>query len=78
VKMHVDYDWSVKKLAESPDDEECGAGVPLQFIGIDLASGPDETVCRLCEDCPPPGYPTDKTRCAECPRRAHPTTGEQK
>jgi hypothetical protein len=22
-----------------------------------------------CEDCPPPNYPTDKTRCAECPRR---------
>ena len=24
----------------------------------------------LCGDCPPVGYPTDKTRCAECPRRA--------
>jgi len=23
----------------------------------------------LCEDCPPVGYPTDKTRCAPCPRR---------
>jgi hypothetical protein len=23
----------------------------------------------LCEDCPPIGYPTDKTRCAACPRR---------
>jgi hypothetical protein len=23
----------------------------------------------LCSDCPPAGYPTDKTRCAECPRR---------
>ena len=23
----------------------------------------------LCEDCPPPDYPTDKTRCAPCPRR---------
>ena len=23
----------------------------------------------LCEDCPPVGSPTDKTRCAECPRR---------
>lgn len=22
----------------------------------------------LCEDCPPVGYPTDKTRCAPCPR----------
>lgn len=23
----------------------------------------------LCEDCPPVGYPTDKTRCLPCPRR---------
>lgn len=23
---------------------------------------------QLCEDCPPVGYPTDKTRCDECPR----------
>jgi hypothetical protein len=24
----------------------------------------------LCEDCPPIGYPTDRTRCLPCPRRA--------
>ena len=24
----------------------------------------------FCEDCPPVGYPTDKTRCASCPRRS--------
>lgn len=24
----------------------------------------------LCGDCPPAGYPTDKTRCTACPRRA--------
>jgi hypothetical protein len=24
----------------------------------------------LCEDCPAVGYPTDKTRCTPCPRRA--------
>lgn len=23
----------------------------------------------LCDDCPPVGYPTDKTRCTPCPRR---------
>lgn len=23
---------------------------------------------ELCSDCPPAGYPTDKTRCDECPR----------
>ena len=27
---------------------------------------------RLCEDCPPVGYPTDKTRCSPCPRRRKP------
>ena len=26
----------------------------------------------LCDDCPPLGYPTDKTRCLECPRRTPP------
>lgn len=25
----------------------------------------------LCDDCPPADYPTDKTRCLPCPRRAH-------
>ena len=23
----------------------------------------------MCSDCPPVGYPTDKTRCTPCPRR---------
>lgn len=30
----------------------------------------------LCEDCPPSDYPTDKTRCLPCPRRAAPS-GEE-
>jgi hypothetical protein len=28
-----------------------------------------EELETLCEDCPPIGYPTDKTRCTPCPRR---------
>ena len=24
---------------------------------------------KLCSDCPPVGYPADKTRCLPCPRR---------
>lgn len=24
---------------------------------------------KLCEDCPPVRYPTEKTRCDQCPRR---------
>lgn len=27
---------------------------------------------KLCEDCPPVGYETDKTRCLPCPRRLDP------
>lgn len=30
----------------------------------------------LCEDCPPIGYPTDKTRCEPCPRSAAPEPHE--
>ena len=26
---------------------------------------------KNCEDCPPAGYPTDKTRCAPCPLRGN-------
>lgn len=26
----------------------------------------------LCSDCPPVGYPTDSTRCDECPRKSPP------
>lgn len=33
---------------------------------------PEEVAAGLCEDCPPVGYPTDKTRCLPCPRRAPP------
>lgn len=29
----------------------------------------------ICSDCPPLGYPTDKTRCNDCPRR-NSTQGE--
>src|SRR6185437_3679480 len=33
------------------------------------AEGPSEDPSALCSDCPPVGYPTDRTRCTECPRR---------
>lgn len=29
----------------------------------------EEPKSLLCSDCPPVGYPHDKTRCAPCPRR---------
>jgi hypothetical protein len=32
--------------------------------------GEIDAALKLCDDCPPAGWPTDKTRCAPCPRRA--------
>jgi hypothetical protein len=75
MKMHVGYDWSVKKLAEAPDDEECGAGVPLPvLIGMDLASGPDSTAYACREHLAKP-HPTCPT-CAEVARLALPQEPE--
>lgn len=37
-------------------------------VAFALATHPT-TPASLCEDCPPVGYPTDKTRCDPCPRR---------
>lgn len=34
------------------------------------------TAAVLCSDCPPVGYPTDRTRCDTCPRRI-PSLDEQ-
>lgn len=43
---------------------------------LDRSSG--AAVERLCCDCPPIGYPTDKTRCADCPRtQPTPADGEK-
>jgi hypothetical protein len=44
-----------------------------EIAGI-LRKQADETAA-LCEDCPPVGYPTDKTRCTPCPRRVVAETG---
>lgn len=32
---------------------------------------------ELCEGCPPVGYPTEKTRCLPCPRRASKGGGDE-
>ena len=37
--------------------------------GIDEAAG---CSIDLCSDCPAEAYPTDKTRCNDCPRRLGP------
>jgi hypothetical protein len=35
-----------------------------------LAAQPPAAQVETCSDCPPVGYPTDKTRCDPCPRRS--------
>jgi hypothetical protein len=46
----------------------CGHGYhgPAAICSIECALA----LVGLCSDCPPVGYPTDKTRCTECPRRS--------
>lgn len=53
--------------------DECQRLARIQCILIDAALSPPSPENRkaessLCEDCPPVGYPTDKTRCEPCPR----------
>lgn len=48
----------------------CNALVSNKGVGGTL-SGQERH--SLCDDCPPEGYPTDKTRCAPCPRRTDET-----
>lgn len=55
--------------------EECGqpmlpSGAEKKENEFDHASGCPQD--GICSDCPPVGYPTDKTRCADCPRAAEP------
>ena len=42
-----------------------------QDMAADIRALPLPTMMggKLCEDCPPIGYPTDKTRCCDCPRK---------
>lgn len=55
-KIEISKDWCLR-AAKNEGDSEVGAGIAAM----------DPT---LCDDCPPVGYPTDKTRCLPCPRRA--------
>ena len=48
------------------DEQDCS---PVDARPQDAQSTP---VAEFCEDCPPDGYPTDKTRCKHCPRRSAP------
>lgn len=51
--------WRLENIAVDRDDRMAAAAM-IRALG---GGG-------LCEDCPPVGYPTDKTRCLPCPRRS--------
>lgn len=40
-----------------------------EALQLEVEKLTEQITAMLCEDCPPAGYPTDKTRCASCPRR---------
>lgn len=48
----------------------CGKGLTGSKAAGNETNSPPEEIDpdRLCEDCPPVGYPTNKTRCLSCPR----------
>lgn len=45
------------------------ARADLHVVTSKHISRQDSLESELCDDCPPIGYPTDKTRCIPCPRR---------
>ncbi len=53
---HCDQPMLPKGMVKQVNEFDHAAGCPLQE--------------QNCFDCPPVGYPTDKTRCSVCPRRA--------
>lgn len=52
-----------RQVVRRADQDPLAHWCLVQLI-MDRAENP-----RLCSDCPPAGYPTDKTRCHDCPRR---------
>jgi len=61
------YHWAVNEDEESCwwSDQSDDEIAPTHFM-----FPPAIHLGVRCEDCPPPGYPTDRTRCAPCDRRA--------
>lgn len=66
-RLHVQVDYVEELLARAEDAPRPDSALAPS---TSTASGPGSIA--TCEDCPPVGYPTDKTRCAVCPYRAPP------
>lgn len=78
MKMHVDYEWSVLKLDQMPDRDDCAAGIPLQHLCDDDCT--DALAAGVCTGC---GYTVKACESAKgrgclacCPECCHPTEDE--
>lgn len=64
----------VGRVAECviPETIDTPIGVPVKIGQImrDAKAALDAPAPSHCSDCPPNGYPTDKTRCDVCPRKS--------
>lgn len=64
--------WGAEHVGKTPMSRRLEAAITKRLHGQPTASAQP----TRCEDCPPVGYPTDKTRCAPCDRRAAPVAQE--
>jgi hypothetical protein len=65
--------WEYLRVDQFLTELLCGTAEQQERDHALAAPPADATEAKaddLCEDCPPTGYPTDKTRCIPCPRRA--------
>lgn len=46
-----------------------GEAEEVKAVLDEALANADRALAELCSDCPPPGYPTEETRCLPCPRR---------
>lgn len=65
--IDVSADAQVKRLEALMRDIRAALSTTASKGGAD----------ELCEGCPPVGYPTEKTRCLPCPRRASKGGGDE-
>ncbi|MBX3490843.1 hypothetical protein [Parvibaculum sp.] len=77
--LGAEEEWRRKWLTEAIDvlsgmnDDEINEELLPQLRAlVTKEAGSDSKDAPLCSDCPPVGYPTDETRCGECPRRSTP------
>jgi hypothetical protein len=65
----------IEHLMLGDPDPNSVSGRELNTL-VDQQMEAEKHLQLLCEDCPPIGYPTDKTRCDPCPRSQSETGAE--